>query len=226
MKPTAVCIFAHPDDEAFGPGGTIALLSQTHDVYLICATRGESKYTALDEKKLHHSIEHVPALGMQRTEELQAAAKVLGIKQVFFLDFIDGTLSNNNYHQIATKILAIVEPLKPELLLTYEPQGVSGHIDHITMSMVTSFIFQHIPTAQKVMYFCKNKQHDEPNNYFIFHPPGYKPEEIDEFVDISSVWDIKIEAMRQHKSQIKDINKILPRLEKLPKIEHFLVKTK
>lgn len=42
MKNKLVCVFAHPDDEAFGPGGTIAKFSKTHAVYILCITRGEA----------------------------------------------------------------------------------------------------------------------------------------------------------------------------------------
>ncbi|MBI2637373.1 MAG: PIG-L family deacetylase, partial [Candidatus Sungbacteria bacterium] len=41
-KKTIVAIFAHPDDEAFGPAGTLAKLALAHDVYVICATKGEA----------------------------------------------------------------------------------------------------------------------------------------------------------------------------------------
>lgn len=64
---TIVAIFAHPDDEAFGPAGTLAKLSQTHDVYLICVTRGNANGNA--------------SLGKIRTKELKQSANILGIKK-------------------------------------------------------------------------------------------------------------------------------------------------
>lgn len=63
----------------------------------------------------------------------------MGVKKVHFLDFLDGTLSNNLYHKLADKIEGHLKKLKPHTVITFEPLGVSGHIDHITVSMVTTF---------------------------------------------------------------------------------------
>lgn len=137
-KKVVVGIFAHPDDEAFGPGGTLALFAKEKDVYVICATSGETATGTTDA-----------TLGKERREELRKSCADLGVKEVFFLDYIDGTLCNNLYHEIAEKVTNILEKLQPETLITFEPRGVSGHIDHITMSMITQFIFPKIPSVKK-----------------------------------------------------------------------------
>ena len=160
MKPI-VAIFAHPDDEAFGPGGTIAKFAKTRDVYLICATRGEAgEYFGKKGKKGMAAI---------RTKELLNAAKVLGIQKVFFLDFVDGTLSNNLYHDIARKIETILKKFRPDTIITYEPHGISGHIDHIAMSMVSNYVFERLPFVKKLLQLCVL---DTPNRrkrkYFIY----------------------------------------------------------
>ncbi|HKY69604.1 MAG TPA: PIG-L deacetylase family protein, partial [Gammaproteobacteria bacterium] len=124
-----VCVFAHPDDEAMGPGGTIAKLAQEAEVYLICATAGNAGDSA-DSK----------ALGKLRQEELRAAAKILGVKKVDFLGFDDGQLCNNLYHNLANKIEERVSDYQPETLLTFELNGVTGHLDHIAVSLATSFV--------------------------------------------------------------------------------------
>src|SRR5579872_4442081 len=123
MRKTIVCVFAHPDDEAFGPGGTIALLAKENDVYILCATKGEAGQNSLTDLET--------PLQNERMEELKRSAKILGVKKVIFLDFIDGTLSNSLYHKLAEKITQYLNELKPEMLLTYENRGISGHIDHI-----------------------------------------------------------------------------------------------
>jgi N-acetylglucosamine malate deacetylase 2 len=211
-----VCIFAHPDDEAFGPGGTIAKLALTHEVSIICATKGEAGNNDHPDK--------TSTLQSLREQELQESAKVLGVKHVYFLGFEDGTLCNNLYHKIAGKIKDILEDIKPQTLLTYEHRGVSGHIDHITMSMVTAYVGHRLPFVKKIMYYALERSRSSGReDYFIYFPPGYHPSEIHETVDISSVMEKKITAMKKHRSQQKDLDRILPRLEKFPAEEHFLI---
>lgn len=213
---TVVGIFAHPDDETFGPGGTLATLAKKHDVYIICATNGDGQ---MGNRKKEI------ALGKLRKKELLASAKILGVKEVFFLGYQDGALCHNFYHKIAEEVLKIVRKLKPETLITFEPRGVSGHIDHIVMSMVTSFIFPEIKSAKKLMKYCLPLKNSVlmGEDYFIHFPLGYTEDEIDEVVDTSQVWEQKVEAMHQHVSQMADVERILKRTKNLPRQENFLV---
>ncbi len=213
-KKITFAVFAHPDDEAFGPAGTLAKLSTTNDVYLLCATNGEKGKGPNNLSKI-------------RQKELLASAKILGIKKVFFLGFGDGTLNNSLYHKLAAKIEKLVKNLKPSTIITYEPLGISGHIDHITVSLVTTYVAKKFSFIKKIMYHCVRFQEaDAMRNYFIFHPPGFYKEQIDEVVNISKEWEQKKQAILCHKSQVADINKILARLEKLPKEEYFLYSIK
>jgi LmbE family N-acetylglucosaminyl deacetylase len=214
-RKTIVAIFAHPDDESFGPSGTIAKFAKDNDVYVLCATKGESGMGLSSN------------LAATRAKELRDSAKILGVKNVFFLGFIDGTLSNSIYHKLASKIEQRLKLLKPEILITVEPRGVSGHIDHITVSMVTSFIFAKLPFVKTLMYYCiDQKAAAKMANYFIYFPPGYKRSEVDKIIDVTKYWPQKIEAMLTHKSQIKDARKVLGRIKGLPKEEYFFIKTK
>lgn len=217
MKPSLVCVFAHPDDEAFGPGGTIAKFSQIYNVYILCATKGEAG-----------SSDHGKNIADIREKEMLASAKILGVKEVKFLGFIDGKLSNSNYHDLAEKIKSYLEKIRPETLLTFEPRGVSGHIDHITVSMVTSYVFEHLKFVKKLLYYCHTDWQVKViksfiKDYFVYFPPGYKSTEINLTVDIGDVWKIKEKAMKMHVSQIHDVKRILAFLKLMPKKEYFLV---
>jgi LmbE family N-acetylglucosaminyl deacetylase len=208
-----VCVFAHPDDEAFGPSGFIAKEALTRDVYIICVTNGDSYG---DTK-----------LGKIRKEEIQTSANILGVKKVFFLGYKDGTLSNNLYHELAGKIEDVVKSLKPDTLLTYEPRGVSGHIDHIAVSLITTFVYQKLKFVNTLLYHCMPEtQRKFVRGYFIYFPPGYKKEEIDRVEDVKEVWNKKIEAIKAHKSQDKDGKTILSFMHIIPKKEYFMVLTK
>lgn len=212
-KPTLVAVFAHPDDEAFGPAGTIAKFSKTHDVYILCATKGEVGESSIYTKSLYTI----------REEELKRSAKILGAKKVFFLGFRDGTLSNNLYHKLAGKIQEKLIKFQPETIITYEPLGVSGHIDHITVSLVTTYVARNLKVTDKLLYYCIAKREREYlENYFIYFPQGYKREGVDFVVDVSTFWDKKLDAIHTHKSQSKDAQSILKVIKKLPKEEYFL----
>lgn len=207
---TLVGIFAHPDDESFGPSGTLYKYTKTHDIYIICATKGENGGTGED-------------LGKKRAKELEESAKLIGVKKVFFLGFIDGTLSNSIYHKLAAKIETKLKELKPEIVITFEPRGVSGHIDHIVVSMVTTFVVQKLPFIKTLLYFCLSREKRNTfGDYFIYFPPGYAKSEIAKTVDISDVWDLKIKAMMAHKSQAADAKRVIKSTNRAPKEEHFL----
>jgi len=220
MKPL-VCIFAHPDDEAFGPAGSIAKFSTERDVYIICVTNGNAADQFTNKKG------YAEKLGKIRRKEMQKSAQILGVKKVFFLDYDDGTLSNNVYHSIAEKIEQILNDIKPDTVMTFEPRGISGHIDHITVSLVTTFVFYKLEYLKKLLYYAETKEMMENiPSYFIHVPPGYAKEQIDLTINIEDFWDQKVSAMKSHQSQKEDATWILNILKDLPKEEHFLLKSK
>lgn len=217
MRKTVVCVFAHPDDEAFGPSGTIYKLAKENDIYVLCATKGQAGQDSRSETGTN--------LTSRRAKELKTSAKRLGVKKVYFLGFKDGTLSNNLYHKLAEKIKTHLESLKPEIVITFEPQGISGHIDHITVSMATTFVSKKLVFVKELWYHCITEERAAlRKDYFIYFPPGYKRSDIDKIVDISDVWDVKVKAMRTHESQKHDADRILKDAGQFPKEEYFLVK--
>src|SRR5919197_4391728 len=83
-----LCVLAHPDDESLGNGGTLAkYAAEGIETYLVAATRGERGWQG-DERDYPGPA----ALGATREAELRAAARVLGIRHVEFMDYIDGDL--------------------------------------------------------------------------------------------------------------------------------------
>lgn len=224
-KKIIAVIVAHPDDEAFGPSGTIAKFAKEgNDVYILCATKGEegNQHKKEDLRKVHEI----------REEELLKSAKILGVKRVFFLGFRDGSLSNNLYHQLADSITEVLKRIKAEIIITFEHRGVSGHIDHIAVSMISSYVFEHLPAIKTIYYYCSTKKARRlqskyrPEGYFIYFPPGYDPEDVDKIIDITDVWKTKIKAMNCHKSQLKDVRVVQGIHSEIPKREHFFVREK
>ncbi|MDO8341214.1 MAG: PIG-L deacetylase family protein [Candidatus Woesebacteria bacterium] len=209
-----VCIFAHPDDEAMGPGGTIVhFLKEGCKVYLICVTSGNANGSS--------------ELGEIRKKELQKSTKILGINNnnLYLLGFDDGTLNNNNYHLVVEKIEKILLDIKPDTLLTYNMNGVSGHLDHIAVSMQTSYLFERLKFVRQILYFTHLKSIKKlmGNKYFVYFPEGLDKENMDLTVDVSSYLDIKIKAIKAHVSQTKNKEIMFLFFKRLLKEEYFKV---
>jgi N-acetyl-1-D-myo-inositol-2-amino-2-deoxy-alpha-D-glucopyranoside deacetylase len=138
MKKTLLAIFAHPDDEAFGTGGTLArYAAEGAHIVLVCATRGEAGEIA-DE-----SLATPETLGQVRENELRCAAGALGISELIFLGYRDsgmaGTPDNEDPRafinvpadEVISQLVGIVRRVRPDVVLTFEPNGGYGHPDHI-----------------------------------------------------------------------------------------------
>lgn len=217
MKPL-VAIFAHPDDETFGPAGKIILEAKRRDVYIICVTDGSQGINSTNSKKPLSEI---------RKHELRMSAKNMGVKKVIFFNYRDGSLNNLLYHEIAGKITKELQKIRPDTLLTYEPHGVSGHLDHIAVSFITTFVFYKLDFTKKLYYHCRlERKNEDRSDYFVYFPKGYERSEIDLIVNTSKVWNKKVESMKMHKSQKHDAERILKDMEKRPKEEYFLVREK
>lgn len=215
MQKKILTIIAHPDDESFGFGGTLALYARYGvELHVLCATRGESGEGAGDLKKI-------------RSQELQKASEILGVTNVSFLNYGDGMLSNNLYHEIADKIKANIASIKPQVILTFDHGGVSGHLDHIFMSMVTTFVVKKYFKKIHLFYLSESKEIANifSRYYYIYFPPGVGESEADIIIDISKVWQTKVAAMKAHKSQRHDAQRILLVKNFLPKREYFCAAT-
>jgi LmbE family N-acetylglucosaminyl deacetylase len=149
MTKTILAVLAHPDDESFGLGGTLALYaSKGYDTYLICATRGE--VGTVDEEHLN-GFKDIAEL---RTDELMRAAKYLGLKDVFFLGYRDSGMpgTEDNKHpnaqinhpvdEVAGHVVKYIRELKPEVVLTFDPIGGYKHPDHIHIHQATVLAFE------------------------------------------------------------------------------------
>jgi LmbE family N-acetylglucosaminyl deacetylase len=131
-------VLAHPDDESFGMGGTLAKYAQAGtEVHLICATRGEAG--EVDPEYL----EGFSSIGQLRESELFCAVDKLGIQEVHLLGYRDsgmsGSADNNNpealvnapLNQVAEEIAELIRRIKPQVIITFDPVGGYRHPDHI-----------------------------------------------------------------------------------------------
>lgn len=227
MHKKILAIFAHPDDEAFGPGGTLAkYASEGATIHLLCATRGEAGQWDT-KSRLRQGYGGQAKISQVREKELLTSAKILGVTKVDFLDYMDGRLCNAIYHELAEKIMAKIKSFKPDVIITIERRGVSGHLDHIAISMITTYAHLKTKIAKKLYYHCLSdtarKSEGRLDNYFVYFPEGYKDSEITTKIDFLPYWDKKVAAMNAHQSQIQDVRFILKRYKHLPKTDCFIL---
>jgi LmbE family N-acetylglucosaminyl deacetylase len=148
-KLTLLAVLAHPDDESFGMGGTLALYaSRGVDVHLVCATRGEVGEVTPE------LLEGFESIAKLRESELRCAAGVLGLTGVHFLDYRDSGMpgSADNTHpqalaaqpldEVAAKVVRTIRELKPQVVLTFDPIGGYRHPDHIAIQRATVRAFE------------------------------------------------------------------------------------
>jgi LmbE family N-acetylglucosaminyl deacetylase len=128
-----LCVFPHPDDETLGMGSTLAkYAAEGVRVALVTATRGERGW--IDGSATYPGPQ---ALGEIRTAELYAAANVLGIHEVAFLDYIDGDVDQADPAEAIGRIVAHIRRIRPQVVVTFGPDGSYGHPDHIALSQFT-----------------------------------------------------------------------------------------
>lgn len=147
-KKIILSVLAHPDDETFGMGGTLALYAREGaDVYLICATKGEVGEVPDGMMQGYATVAEL------REHELAEAAKLLGLKEVIYLGYRDSGMpgSEDNHHpqalaaapieEVAAKVAHYVRLLKPQVVLTFDPIGGYRHPDHIAIQQATEKAF-------------------------------------------------------------------------------------
>lgn len=140
---------AHPDDETFGMGGTLALYARRGvQVHLVCATRGE--VGEVDQELL----QGFNSIADRRESELRCAAGILGLAGVYFLGYRDsgmpGTPDNQHPNalaaqpvdDVAARLVHYIRQIKPQVMVTFDPIGGYRHPDHIAIQRATVRAFE------------------------------------------------------------------------------------
>ncbi len=137
---TLVFAGAHPDDETFGVGGTLAQYAAAGvKVYYVCATRGEAGLADSEHMRGYATT------GDMRWAELKCAAEILGLSGIIHLGYRDSGMpgSEDNKHpealmaapieEVAGRVVKVIRELKPEVVITFDPIGGYRHPDHIAI---------------------------------------------------------------------------------------------
>lgn len=239
-----LAVFAHPDDEAFCCGGIFAALTeQGVGVTLVCATRGESG------EILVPSLATRETLGVVREGELRAAMEQVGVSDVRFLDYIDsgmiGTPENEAERafmrapeaEVVAKLLPVINELRPEVVVTFGPDGFYGHPDHLAIyrATTTAVLASNHPLA---LYYATAPREQfiemssRPNNPFVdfsdeaLNQMGTPREQITTVVSVRPWLERKRAAMTAHRTQFGDegpLNRLAPdEVDAFLSTEHFV----
>ncbi len=219
---TILAIYAHPDDEAFSTGGTLARYAKEgHTVKLICATKGERG--KITDPKINADSD----MATLREQELKDCCRILGIEPPIFLGYHDSgrlkpseddarALLNISELEIEKVLLKHFTEIKPDIIISFDPHGIYGHIDHIKMhrGATAAFwsagtiiksppkrLFYNVMTTQNLLSLQKIRKVSplsklDPAIY------GIAEKSLAAIIDVSDYLQIKMKAISAHRSQV------------------------
>src|SRR5690349_458211 len=131
--PRILGVFAHPDDESFCAGGTLAkYVAAGAEAMVVSATRGDAGQIRDARAATRRT------LGQARERELAAACERLGVQHVRCLDYGDGTLKHVEQETLTRDVAEIIRSFRPDVVITFGEDGAYGHPDHIAISTATT----------------------------------------------------------------------------------------
>ena len=219
-----LAVLAHPDDESFGPGGTLARYARD-GVYVILCTVTDGRAGATG-----HVLAPPEELPRIRREELRRAAEVLGIHELHAWDYPDGQLMEMDWLRIEKRIVELIRRTRPHVVITFGPEGGGNqHPDHQVVSHLTTLAFQHAGdpecfpehrmqllspyTPQKLYYMTVPTEIARASK--IRFPP------VTTMIDIRDTAETKLAAFRCHVSQQADYPKLEARIREHKRKEFY-----
>ena len=190
-KPVYMVVFAHPDDAEYGAGGTIKKLTASgHRVFYTCLTKGNvgSYDRSMTPERLAET----------RREELEEAAKVLGVEKVFFLGYDDSALYPSL--EMRARVVRLLRTVKADIVLGMDPwQAHLTHLDHRTAAWMAieaaSNAEWHL--AHYEQYSCEGLEPHPVKEVHLFFT-----DDPNHCADITDTIEDKVKSFLCHRSQI------------------------
>jgi LmbE family N-acetylglucosaminyl deacetylase len=204
---TMLGVWAHPDDETYVTGGTMARATRAGSrVVCVTATRGEEG--SWDEERWP-----TPQMGKIREAELMESLRVLGVTEHHWLDYYDGTCESVPKDEAVAKVLAIFEEVGPDSVFTFGPDGMTDHPDHKAVCAWTTEAFEKAAKPGAKLYYATQTPEwaaefvPRMNKFDVFAPgsPPITPREelaID-FALPPGLLELKLEAISAQVSQVE-----------------------
>lgn len=216
-----LAVGAHPDDIDIGCAGVVAkTISEGGEVYYLVLTDGSkgSEDAKISNKEL---------IKLRRAEQ-QKSADLLGVKKVFFLDFVDGELENT--HELKKQIVKIIRQIKPTTAICFDPtmiydieRSFINHPDHRVAGQATlDAVFPFARNTRTYMELLEEGL----GSHIVEEVLMTNFSKVNYFVDISKFIDLKMQAIGCHISQFNDMKKFQERIKELTALYGKKVKPK
>ena len=185
-----LAVFAHPDDESFICGGTLAkYASEGVDITLVSATRGEMGRRMGNPPYLNRET-----MPFARERELQQACEALGIRRLIFFDIRDKTVEFVDEESLIARIAALIDEIEPDVVLTFH-ERYGGHPDHCAIGKAATTAFRRAGRSGSSLYFITfGDAMEHPERY------GYTRKDVVK-VDVHAHLEAKLAAFRAHRCQ-------------------------
>lgn len=209
MTRRILAIFAHPDDETFLAGGTLAKYAASGwEVSVVCATRGEAGRRGDYEKEALSPEE----FALVRQREMEAACEILGVRPPIFLECADQGVLKECMVAGKEEVARFLRDLDPGVVITFGPDGVSGHVDHVAISRIVTgaVLGAKLPLSPSEPE-GETERFQVPSLYYVLRSDLLttccKPESlvlpppVTTVIDVGGFVDRKLAAMRCYRSQ-------------------------
>ena len=206
-------VFAHPDDETSGCAGTFRrYAAEGVRVTVVTATRGEEGTLGTDGQSIPRE-----ELGKVREREQREVARLLGVREVVYLDYVDKQVKDAPHQQLVDRVLGVMDRVQPDIAITFGPLGISRHDDHIAVSRAASEAF-HIHNQRRgggtlaSLYYAAIPK--EIIAQFGMELDGVETQPTT-VIDIGAHRALKVQALRTYRSQ-EDAQEFAKFLEEQP----------
>jgi N-acetylglucosamine malate deacetylase 2 len=200
-------VYAHPDDEAFGPSATLAHYARNGAIiHGIFATTGEEGNTSVEPRPSPSELASL------REQDTRDAAGIIDYQKLHFLRYHDGTLENVPQEELTARIYEVIKQFDPHVMTTFGPAGITGHPDHLAVHRSATAAFfraREAGLSLAELYFDSVSGEGIDELGIGDAPDG----QTNTWIDVSDSSEVMIEALRIHGRHILDAVEAAKRVE-------------
>ena len=215
-------IFAHPDDDTFGIGGTLALAGRDVESTIVVVTNGEAGQISDPSLATRDNLG-----GVRQREERDALTALGALSAVHFLGYVDGAVDRVATDEVVGKLVPLLDAARPDVVVTFGPEGVTNHADHVAVHHAATRAFHLVRRSsggtypQRLLYSVipqseidwfwdrlRERGEDVGDPEGPFKPRGVPDETIAVRVDCRPVYETKLRALKAHRTQSLDLDSI------------------